>query len=494
MKYLLLLIALIVSGAVFGQTYNIPVKSGDVIRVRKNGTNVITMPTATVADSNYNITLVIQKKNTVINKPPVVSAGNIQSITLPANSVTLSGTATDDGTISSVIWNNATSLQANIVTPASTTTTVTDLVQGSYIFRLTATDNKGVSTSASVNITVNGAPPPPDTSGIKNEGFGASAIGGANSSNVYHVTNLNSSGTGSLSNGIGSNKTIVFDVSGTIVGRFDLIGISYLTIDGAGKDVTILNNNNGDGISFDGANTHHCIVKGVRVANAGNDCINVLDGSHDILITNCTVVGMHDGGIDVAGGKYVTVQYCLFLGGASDWSGDMLITAQNVSVHHCLFSPNTSNSGGVGERLPLVHSSYTLPGSPCADIRNNVMWKWGRSNGTGSGFATSISYGATANVVNNYYFTNQSVDNSVTTSAYGETSGFLYGSGNVSGNGINANTKSNHAEWPIPSQYQLVNESACDAAKKVKAMVGASVKNAIEQELINSLIFKNCPL
>ena len=125
---------------------------------------------------------------------------------------------------------------------------------------------------------------------ITNEGFGASAVGGANSSTVYHVTNLNSSGAGSLTNGIGSNRTIVFDVSGTITGRFDLGNISYLTIDATGQDITINNNNNGDGISFDGANTHHCILKGVRVINGGEDCINVVGGAHDILITNCSAL------------------------------------------------------------------------------------------------------------------------------------------------------------------------------------------------------------
>ena len=67
------------------------------------------------------------------------------------------------------------------------------------------------------------------------EGFGANAVGGSNSTMVYHVTNLNSSGAGSLANGIGSNRTIVFDVSGTITARLDLIGITYLTIDGAGR-------------------------------------------------------------------------------------------------------------------------------------------------------------------------------------------------------------------------------------------------------------------
>ena len=83
------------------------------------------------------------------------------------------------------------------------------------------------------------------------EGFGALAVGGSNSTTVYHVTNLNSSGAGSLAGGIGSNKTIVFDVSGMITGRFDLVNISYLTIDATGQNITINNNNNVDAISFD---------------------------------------------------------------------------------------------------------------------------------------------------------------------------------------------------------------------------------------------------
>lgn len=499
MKYLFhLLILISVNG--LAQTYNVPVKSGDAVRIRKNSTNVITLPTAGPTDSNYKITLVVEKKNTQpVNKPPVVTAGNNQSITLPANSVTLSGTATDaDGTIVAVIWNNATALQANIVTPASTTTTVTDLVQGSYIFRLTATDDKGVSASASVNVTVNGIPPPPDTSGIKLEGFGANAVGGSNSTNVYHVTNTNSSGSGSLSAGIGSNKTIVFDVSGTIVGRFDLIGISYLTIDGGNQDITINNNNNGDAVSFDGANTHHCILKNIHVTNAGGDGINMIDGAHDITVTNCTSWGNRDGNIDVAGDnlgltKNVTVQWCILGGGAannSSYSGCMLITGQNVTDHHNLFVPATV--GGVGERCALVHCNYSPVGNPNADIINTLVWKFGRDNGTGSGFGIDIAYGATGNAVNNYvYTTGGSNSNGVTTSAYGEPSGKLFASGNVSGNsGTNANAKSNSTtKYPAPA---VTTQDACTAARLVLAKAGPAGQNSVDKAFKANINLPGC--
>jgi len=329
------------------------------------------------------------------------------------------------------------------------------------------------------------------------EGFGASAVGGSNSPTVYHVTNLNSSGSGSLAGGIGSNKTIVFDVSGTITGRFDLVGISYLTIDATGQDITIDNNNNGDGFSFDGPNTHHCILKGVHVTNAGNDGINVVDGAHDILITNCTSYGNRDGNIDVAGDnsgqtKNVTVQYCILGKGNTGWSGDMLVTGQNVSVHHNLFSPSTP--GEVGERCPLVHSNYSPVGNPNIDFRNNVVWNWGRSDGTGSGYGTAIGFGATGNVVNNYYKSNSSASSAAQPDdGYGSNGGSAYIAGNVSGNpGVDPNSKSNHAIYSIPASAEVTTQDACTAASVVLGKAGPSPRNAMDNSIIGAVTLSNC--
>jgi PKD domain len=322
------------------------------------------------------------------------------------------------------------------------------------------------------------------------EGFGANAVGGANSSTVYHVTNTASSGAGSFANGIGSNRTILFDVSGTITGRFDLIGITYLTIDGNGQNVIINNNNNGDGISFDGSSTHHCILKGINVTNAGNDGINVLDGSHDIVITNCSSYGNRDGNIDVAGGTNVTVQYCILGGGAAGWAGDMLITATNVSVHHNLLSPATA--GEVGERCPLVHCNYSPVGNPNADIRNNVVWKYGRSNGTGSGYGSAIAYNATANIINNYYYTAGSSASSATSTSdgYGTgATGKAYVSGNVSGNGASINGTNNHAIYNVPA---VTTQDACTAASLVLAGAGPRPLNSGNQALINAVTLTGC--
>jgi hypothetical protein len=94
------------------------------------------------------------------NKPPVVNAGSAQTITLPANSVQLSGTASDpDGTIASYNWSLVSGPSgSSFSAPSSAQTTVNGLVQGSYVFRLTATDNLGASGSGDVTVTVNAAP------------------------------------------------------------------------------------------------------------------------------------------------------------------------------------------------------------------------------------------------------------------------------------------------------------------------------------------------
>ncbi|WP_448518550.1 PKD domain-containing protein [Rhodoflexus sp.] len=94
------------------------------------------------------------------NRPPVVSAGTNRSITLPTNSTTLTGTASDpDGTIATTRWTQVSGPNtATIASNTALSTTVSGLVQGTYVFRLTATDNAGATASADVSVTVNPAP------------------------------------------------------------------------------------------------------------------------------------------------------------------------------------------------------------------------------------------------------------------------------------------------------------------------------------------------
>ncbi len=96
----------------------------------------------------------------VVNQPPVANAGNNVVLTLPANSTTLTGSGTDaDGTIASYVWTRVSGPTTfTLGTPNAATTTLTNLVQGTYVFRLTVTDNDGATATDDKTVTVNAAP------------------------------------------------------------------------------------------------------------------------------------------------------------------------------------------------------------------------------------------------------------------------------------------------------------------------------------------------
>ena len=98
--------------------------------------------------------------NSASNQAPVANAGPDKAITLPVNSTTLSGSASDaDGTIASYTWtqisgpNTASFSSKTVAVP-----TVSGMIVGTYVFSLTATDNLGISSAADqVSIIVNPA-------------------------------------------------------------------------------------------------------------------------------------------------------------------------------------------------------------------------------------------------------------------------------------------------------------------------------------------------
>lgn len=95
------------------------------------------------------------------NKLPVVNAGNDQSVILPANSVTLIGSASDpDGQIAGYSWSRISGPATfSLTNQFSAVTAFSNLVQGSYTMRLTATDERGGSSFDDITVTVNAAIP-----------------------------------------------------------------------------------------------------------------------------------------------------------------------------------------------------------------------------------------------------------------------------------------------------------------------------------------------
>ncbi|HVW61257.1 MAG TPA: PKD domain-containing protein, partial [Puia sp.] len=91
--------------------------------------------------------------------PLVVDAGQNQGITAPASTVTLTGTASEtNGTITAYKWIQISGPNtATIASDAQASTGVSGLIEGSYTFQLTATDNSNNTASDIVKITVSPA-------------------------------------------------------------------------------------------------------------------------------------------------------------------------------------------------------------------------------------------------------------------------------------------------------------------------------------------------
>src|SRR6185312_2027160 len=267
---------------------------------------------------------------------------------------------------------------------------------GSYTVTVTSVADTSKQASATVNDTTSPAP--------SFEGYGAGATGG---SKVVHVTNLNSSGSGSLASAIASSGNhVVFDVGGTISGTFNIP--SNTTIDGFSAP--------SPGITFTGGtgsagilvieNVSNIIIQGVRIRNTTSDNTKGImfyessNGSnHDIVVDHCEIANVSDEDLG-SSAHNVTVSWNLL--GAPASSGGELIkyNAYRWSVHHNLWVGFTGNDS----RVPLVWAGNdstakdSWAGSTVADVVGNVV----------SQFLYGINYvtdGADAdpsNITNNY--------------------------------------------------------------------------------------------
>lgn len=92
-----------------------------------------------------------------INIPPVANVGSNIEIRLPKNNVTADGSKSSDsdGSITNYQWTKISGpAMFEIVTPFAAKTEIKNLVAGTYVFRLTVTDNKGAKSSADLQVKV----------------------------------------------------------------------------------------------------------------------------------------------------------------------------------------------------------------------------------------------------------------------------------------------------------------------------------------------------
>ncbi len=110
-------------------------------------------------DSDYvKVTVSSSSSSSTTNKKPTVNAGADITLTLPASTARLNGTASDpDGSIKSYKWTKVSGPAANLSNASTKSLTAWGLVKGTYIFRLTVTDNKGATAYDEARVVVNGS-------------------------------------------------------------------------------------------------------------------------------------------------------------------------------------------------------------------------------------------------------------------------------------------------------------------------------------------------
>ncbi len=220
-------------------------------------------------------------------------------------------------------------------------------------------------------------------------GAAAYAVGGRNG-NLYHVTNLNNSGPGSFRDAVSqSNRTIVFDVSGTIELTNDLnVYSSNLTIAGQSAPsggITIT----GKPVYFQ--NIDNVILRYLRFrpdydSSGIVDALNAYNCSN-FIVDHCSVSWGGDEAFSLRGNsKNITVQNCILGESATGMlAGD---SGSSVSDNFSILSNVWYN---ISHRFPNINAIRT-------DVINNVVHNWYSHL-----MVVSSRDNAKLNEINNYY-------------------------------------------------------------------------------------------
>ena len=340
-------------------------------------------------------------------------------------------------------------------------------------FSVTLTDGRGGSGAVAVVVAVTpagGTPPPsgalPAFPGA--EGFGAYATGGRGGSVVY-VTNLNSSGPGSLQWAIDQPgaRYILFKVSGVINDQIHLTN----------GNVTIAGQTSPGGITVRGFVTdespyqdqevrapsdfaENWVLQHIRIRPVSEDVS--VDGlrlryTRNAIVDHVSIGNALDEAIEISYSNNITVQNTLLaetVGGHSLYGGILMnysnpaygFGLDNVSLHHNVFNRIEGRlPEGSRESLAAANSTMNL------EVSNNLYWdpNFFVALGLGTGVVNDSSGNSypiywNLNAVNNYFQTRSGFP-------YGMFDDqFLQRPGNrlyVSGNRMNL--------YPTRSDYQL---------------------------------------
>ena len=202
-------------------------------------------------------------------------------------------------------------------------------------------------------------------------GWGRFAKGARASSSptVYHVTNLNDSGSGSLRDAVSkSNRIVVFDVSGVIRISSRVTFASNLYVAGQtapGEGITVY----GNGCSFSGASNIICRYLRWRMGHGGSsgkDCAGIANGQN-MIFDHCSFSWGLDETFSInpdgkgSGPDNITLQNCIFGQGLLTHSAGGLMQADYITLYRNLYVDNSTRNNKMKGRI---------------EYANNIVYNW----------------------------------------------------------------------------------------------------------------------
>lgn len=202
------------------------------------------------------------------------------------------------------------------------------------------------------------------------QGWGRFAKGAraVSSPTVYHVTNLNDSGSGSLRDAVSqSGRIVVFDVSGVIKINSRIVFASNIYVAGQtapGEGVTVY----GDGVSFSNSSNIICRYLRIRMGHggsAGKDCAGISSGTN-MIFDHCSfswgldeTFSINPDGKGAIGD--ITIQNTIIGQGLMTHSAGGLIQADNITLYRNLYCDNSTRNNKV---------------KGISQYANNIVYNW----------------------------------------------------------------------------------------------------------------------
>ena len=186
------------------------------------------------------------------------------------------------------------------------------------------------------------------------EGWGRYATGGRTGT-VYHVTNLNDSGSGSLRDAVSQpNRIVVFDVSGVIniKSRMNFAANLYVAGQTApGEGIIVY----GDGVTFSSAD--NIIVRYMKFrmgknGTSGKDAAGIANGTN-MIFDHCSFSWGLDETFSInwdnkrTAPSDITLQYCLIGQGLLSHSAGGLMQADNITLYRNFYCDNDTRNNKI---------------------------------------------------------------------------------------------------------------------------------------------------